>query len=82
MKQVFGVVGGALLLVLAGCVPENRLPGDPPAAQMRKDRAQCEARGGEYAQAGLFGHACFMPTEDGFINMDSKTPLSISSSNS
>ena len=64
MKQVFGVAGGALLLALAGCMPENRLPGDPPAAQMRQERAECEAKGGEYAQAGLFGHACYLPTED------------------
>ncbi|HHL20167.1 MAG TPA: hypothetical protein ENJ52_01430 [Aliiroseovarius sp.] len=54
----------AVLLSLAGCQPEERLPGDPSAAQMRQDRAECEARGGEYARAGLFGHACFMPTPD------------------
>ena len=64
MKTLVLIAVSACTLTLSGCAPEQRLPGDPPAAQMRRDRAECEARGGEYAQAGLLGHACFLPTKD------------------
>ncbi len=51
------------LATLSAC-QQDRMPDDPPAAQMRQEKAECEAKGGSYERAGMFGHACILQTKD------------------
>ncbi len=56
----------ASALLLAACIPGKGEPRPPePGKPDPAARAECEARGGEYARGGLLGSfLCFRPTED------------------
>lgn len=61
--------GLAIAAGLAACQygdlpPLEKRPGDPPMSELRARQAECLAQGGNFAPAGLYGHACFLATPD------------------
>ncbi len=60
MKSLILLVG---LLALSACQEDPEMMGKT-RAEIRAEQKQCEAKGGSYQRAGMFGKACIMKTGD------------------
>ncbi len=61
MKSLILFVG---LLALSGCQEDPDMMGKT-RAEIRAEQKECDANGGSYQRAGMFGKACIMDTGDG-----------------
>ena len=60
MKSLILCVG---LLALSACQEDPEMMGKT-RAEIRAEQKQCEAKGGSYERAGMFGKACILKTQD------------------
>ena len=61
MKKLFVLMG---LIALAACQGDHQ-PGDPPASELKANRAACEADGGTFQRGGLLAQFyCLRPNPD------------------
>ena len=61
MKSLILFVG---LLALSACQEDPDMMGKT-RAEIRAEQKECDAKGGSYQRAGMFGKACIMDTGDG-----------------